>query len=108
DKPGQLLFKSIRLQDAALAEDAEGRVNTVFRSIPLSRASILEKWPQVKGNKDLDWPDDKMDTLEEVIYGVVPSTSDKRFKWASVYLLSKTKVRLDVKGYYEFPYMVPR
>src|SRR6185312_2834363 len=38
DKPGQLLFKSIRLQDAALAEDAEGRVNTVFRSIPLSRA----------------------------------------------------------------------
>lgn len=107
DKPGELLFKSIRLQDMALAEDADGRVNTVFRSFPLSRRSILEKWPNAK-KAEVEWGEDSLDNLEEVIHGVVPSTKDKRFKFASVYLLSKAKFKLDTKGYYEFPYFCPR
>lgn len=107
---GELLFKSIRLQDAALAEDAEGRVNTVFRSIPMSRYSIIEKWPNAKNAEGVEWGDEDGDKMEEVIHGVVPVSADTKgvHKWASVYLLSKCKYRLDVKGYREFPYMVPR
>ena len=106
ERNGQLIFKSIRLQDAALAEDADGRVNTVFRSIPMTRGAILEKWPNAKKAQDVDLESDP-DMMEEVIHAVVPA-SDKRFKFAGVYLLSKSKYRLEVKGYYEFPFMVPR
>lgn len=110
DRNGELVFKSIRLQDAALDEDSDGRVNTVFRSLPMSRRSIREKWPSVKAAPNLEWGDDELDKQEEVIHAVVPVSSDtkSKFKWASVYLLSKAKFRLDVQGYYEFPYMVPR
>ena len=32
----------------AIAEGPDGRVNSVFRSFPFSRPSILERWPKAK------------------------------------------------------------
>ena len=32
----------------AIAEGPDGCINSVFRSFPFSRASILERWPKAK------------------------------------------------------------
>lgn len=110
-KKGAFQFKSIRLQDMALAEGPDGKVNTVFRKFPLTRSSILERWPKAekfdyfKNDRDPD-PDKAFTVVQAVM--PVPKTARGKFKYVSVYVLDPAKEKLETTGNYEFPYMVPR
>lgn len=111
-KSGQLTFKCIQLQYSAIAEDAEGRVDTLFRIFPLSKRAIMEKWPDaVKGLREFDPASMKnADELMDVTHAVVSSDKKRKSRksWESIYYLPKMLCELERGFFYEFPYFVPR
>ena len=105
---GGLRFSSVPIQKFCVAEGPDNRVDTVFRTIPMSTHAIRQKWPGTIPEEIIDCP--KPDELWEVIHAVIPRESGNKdkFMWDSTYLLYKTRTILSTKGYYEFPFMVPR
>jgi len=105
---GGLRFSAVPIQKFCVAEGADNRVDTVFRTIPMSFHAIKGKWQSSLPEEFRDYP--KPDELFEVIHAVVPrqAGNKKEYSWDSTYILYKTKTILSTKGYYEFPYMVPR
>lgn len=103
-----LRFTSVPIQKYVVAEDAENKVDTIFRTIYLSTHAIRSKVSWNVPQEIIECP--KPDELWEVIHAVVPSLSngpDNR-RWKSTYILSKTRSILSERGYNEFPFMVPR
>ncbi len=113
-KAGEFRFTSVHLQHCAIGEDGMGRVNRVYRSFPLTRAAILERWPNADyTDSDLTNPDANQLQEFEVIHAVIPSKFNKNASltkpgWLSVYFLAEHKVRLSVDSFTDFPYLVPR
>jgi|SRR5215469_13154772 len=105
---GGLRFSSVSIQKFVVAEGPDNRVDTVFRTIPMSTHAIKAKWPSTIPQEVVECP--KPDELWEVIHAVVPKQSgnNQDYRWESTYILNKTRTILSTKGYYEFPFMVPR
>lgn len=105
---GGLRFTEVPVGRYVVAEDAFGRVDTLYRSIPMSCHAIQEKWPNTIPNELKE--SEKPDELWEVIHGVIPTTGNSRSakRWESHYILYKTRTILSEKNYSDFPYMVPR
>lgn len=114
--PGEFRFTAVQSQNYAVAEDAMGRVNTVFRSIPLSKAAILERWYDVVKDMPNFNPSGKgrdLDTLCEVIHCIVPRDVKRPTlinpEYMGLYFLAKEKVKLgEAQPFHEFPALVPR
>ena len=104
----------------AIAEDPEGRVDTLYRVRRMPRRSIIDKWPKAAFPKEfVDKARQKPDERAEVLHAVEPrrdraytvkgpKPGSKNMPWASCYLLVSEKILLDEGGFEEFPYMVPR
>lgn len=102
---GGLRFSSVPIQKFVVAEGTDNKVDTVFRTIPMSAHAIKRKWPGNVPEEIIESP--KEDELFEVIHAVVPK-QNKKFSWESTYFLYKFRTILSQRGYYEFPFMVPR
>ena len=105
---GGLHFTCVPISKYVVSEDAEGRVDTIYRSFPMSLHAIKTKWPDSIPDELLE--DTKKDQLYEIIHAVRPtqSRSFQNYMWDSQYVLSKFRRVLSKRGYYNFPYMVPR
>lgn len=103
---GGLRFTSVPIGKYVASEDKDGRVNTIYRSFPMPIHAIIEKWGDSVPNDVKQ--SDKPNTLMEVIHGVYPVPDAKSKKWESIYILFKHRTLLSKKGYYSFPYLVPR
>ena len=108
-------FTEIPTGQLAFAEDANGRVNQMYRSFPLTAEQAYEKWGDKAGEAVLktylDKPDEKLDFLHYVgprhIYN--PNKIDNlNLPFMSVWIEKSKKELIAESGYKEFPYAVGR
>lgn len=101
---GGFNFVEVPIGKYCVAEGADGKVDTVYRSFVMSAHAIQEKWPG-KLPEELG---SKPDELHEVIHAVVPSGSGRDKRWKSDYILYKTHTKLSSGRFNSFPFMVSR
>jgi len=98
-----------------VAEDAEGRIDTLFRAMSLSARAIVGKWPATAGDKVSETARSKPDQKFTVLHAVLPRDEDGvrgraslTMPWASCYLVVETRAKLAEGGFHEFPFLCPR
>lgn len=116
---GGLMFESRPLSECIIAENHEGRVDTVFRKSCYTVRQMVQmkeayKW-KISDTVQKLYDDKKFDESVEVVHVVYPRTEREWGKknannmpWASVYFELKEAHELEVSGFPEFPYLVPR
>jgi len=110
-------FTSIPVGELAIAEDADGRVDTVYRCFEMTARQIIQRFGERAGGdvrKAAESQTEK-DKRFEVIHAVFPRESREAGKidqankqWASYYVERGKKELLAEEGYDTFPYQVPR
>jgi hypothetical protein len=114
---GGLRFETIHLSEVCVAENAQGKVDTVYRSFDLSARSAVTRWadaemPKVRQALDVN-PDKKF----KFLHCVHPNTdyvydkdmalaSDRPYTESYISVLDKQEVAQG--GYYDLPYFIPR
>ena len=113
---GKLRFSTRHISEFHIAENQFGLVDTVFRKYKLpARQAVLrfgyeESTDYIRKVYDKR-PDDEVTILHAVMprYDRDPQKMDSaNMPFASVYVCMETKMPLSVKGFQEFPYIVPR
>lgn len=113
---GQLRFSTRHISEFHIAENQYGLVDTVFRKykVPARQAVLrfgydeVSKFIQTKYDKR---PDDEVTLLHAVMprFDRDPTKMDSaNMPFASVYICMDSKMPISVKGFQEFPYIVPR
>lgn len=113
-----LLYRCWHFRDCAWAEDAEGAVDTLFRTVPkMSARQIRQAFPKAKLHRDIERALDKDPDKEFKIQHVMMPAADYEFSgpkpagkqaYASVYIDCDHQELLSEAGAYEFRYVVPR
>lgn len=116
-----LLFEARALSECVFAENAEGRVDTVFRKTKYTVRQIMQMaqsngWTPSDTVKDR-FRQEKHEDAVEVIHAVYPRHESERdptkansenMEFASCYFELEQSHQLSMGGFPEFPYMVPR
>jgi hypothetical protein len=112
-----LNFQSVPLAEICIAEDYQGRVDTVYRLIKLTARQATQQFGD-KCSGDIQKAEGEgkePDKLFDIIHAVYPRNDgeqgkiDKKNKpIASVYIERNKKNLLLEEGYDRFPYLVPR
>ena len=115
ERPGQhLVCKSYPANEYVVAENADGIVDTLFRTYEMTVRQVVETWgtrASEKVRSRLEQaPGEKVRVLHAVYprYEVTPAAHRQRMPWASVYIEVDAKNILDEGGFNEFPHVVPR
>jgi hypothetical protein len=108
-----LQFRACNIGEYLIDEDAEGFVDTVFRTIPMTARQIVDKWGDAVSDATKREAEQRPDTMMTVLHAVFPrmgqvGLSSKTYPWASMYVELKDKNLLDEGGYHENPFAVPR
>ena len=116
---GGMLFESRPLAECVIAENSEGRVDTVFR---LTEYTVRQMWQMQETDgwelsdrvKDL-YKGEKFDDAVRVVHAVYPRAEREYGKknadnmpWASCYFEHETCHELEKGGFPEFPYLIAR
>ena len=116
DQPGfgGFLFRTEAIGSYFISESAEGLVNTIMRVLSMPVGEVAEKWGKEKLSESsqkllLKDPDKRI----EILHAIMPRhTAPGKLKgnkpFASYYIELEKKNILDVGGYDEFPFLVPR
>ena len=120
---GGLLFEPRSLAECVIAENSEGRVDTVFRKTQYTVRQMMQMakskhrpdgWDVSPRVRDL-YENEKYDDPVCVIHAVYPRAErDPKKKdrmnmpWASCYFEHDTAHLLEMDGFPEFPYLTPR
>jgi hypothetical protein len=109
-------FTAIAPGTYVIAENAQGRVDTLIRCFKLSARAIKEKFPaaELPGTVTAVLETNPEKTFE-VLHCVKPRRVDNPKRkgpfykpWASLYILKASKTLLDEGGVDSFPFLVPR
>ena len=108
-----LQFKAHQNSEYCIDEDAEGRVDTLYREFELSARAAAKKWGVdnlgEKVQKYLEKEVGKQDEKFKFLHVVYPSADGVTAQsYLSHYIGLDDKNEIVTKPYYEFPYMVPR
>ena len=117
---GGFRFTTVPIGTYRAAEDKDGLVDTLFRTVKMSRRNCVAM-PGWKCGEDFESKaKEKPDEIVEVLHAVYPRRDraydakgepkggSKNLPWASCYVLSEPKRVVSEGGYEEFPYVVPR
>lgn len=118
-----LRTRQFHLDDVTIEEDASGFVDVVFRRTPFTPRQAKQRWSGLE-LEDLGGAFVKQGRKDPVriIHAVVPTSDEDLMRhmkardrrraemspYASVWLNAEDRVTIQVGGYEEFPYMVPR
>jgi len=102
-----LLFRALYNSEYCIDEDANGKVDTLFREFELSARAAIARW----GEKNLSErivkrAEKEPDERFKFLHCIFPSKDNGEF--SSFYLEVEDKRLLSEKKYIEFPAMVPR
>lgn len=114
-------FVHVPLGRFAIAEDAQGRVNTLVRKFRLTAVQAAEEFgeenlPGYMRDAFNDKTRSRKDKFEiyhlvrpakEGVYGIQDLPIERR-EYEGIYLDCREHVEMEVEGYYEFPYFVTR
>ena len=118
---GGFRFRAHAPGEYAVAEDAEGRIDTVFRWLSLTARAIVAKWGEpAVGAKIRETAAAKPDQRFTVIQAILPNAdyaapddqrarqAKTRMPWVSCYFVRETREKLESGGFEEFPFLCPR
>lgn len=114
---GRLRFRSIHLKDSYLAEDPDGKIDTLFRVFKLSARQARAMFGQeklsdpVKEALEKDEPDTEFRFLHATLprEDRDPGRRDNRnMPFASLIIDIDAETFMEESGFHEFPYAVPR
>lgn len=113
---GELFFSCRHLAECYIAENRLERVDTVFRRFMWTARQARQQWGDRIGAKLMKAAEKEPDRKFEFLHAVLPVGDydgqprgllrDQPF--AGVYLACEDEVILEERGYFEFPYQVPR
>ena len=110
-----ILFSTRHLRECCIAENDEDRVDTLIRRWFSTAKQAAHRWGAAAGPAVLKAYEETPDKLFEFLHAVRPrkeralGRSDRRNKaWESVYVSLADKSEIDVGGFDDFPYLVPR
>lgn len=109
-----LQYKSIQNSEYCTSENAEGRVDTLFREFELSARAAVKKWGEENLGEKITKtykkkPDEKFKFLHCVYPKELNFDREKNGKpWVSYYISVDDKKLIAEGGYWEFPFIVPR
>lgn len=108
------LFRAEAIGSYTISENADGSVNTVFRKLTMPGQAAYDKWGTALHEKTVKKVIAHPDEPINIIHAVFPHTANvpglKKFDkpFVSVYFEDEHKHKVEVKGYYELPFFVPR
>lgn len=120
---GRLGCRHYHLADVVIDEDAYGIVDTVFRQFKQTKRQAEQRWPGRDIGSSIAVKDQKgkpqpcrfihavFPTSNEYMMENLPARERKRvslFPFASAWVNATDRVTVEVGGYEEFPYMIPR
>jgi hypothetical protein len=117
DKNDSLNFRTVHLSEIAVAENVDGRVDTIYRTLKLSARQAKQFFKKENLGDSVEKAlKDKPDKEFEFIHAVYPREGvepmefapGKDRPWASCWVQVKDKKLIREDGYYECPWMVPR
>lgn len=111
DRPGRgVLFSARPLGEIHVAENAEGRVDTVFRKFAFTARQAHQVWGDAAGRAVGEaLAANKGERSFDFLHCVIPSKDARAgFAFSSVYVGLADKAVVATGGYHEMPYMVPR
>ena len=112
-------FRAINIGEFALAEDHQGRVDTIFREIEYSARQAVQKWGEKAGEDAWKAFTDRdataADKTFKYLHAVFPreggrkgSILAKDMPFAGVWVNVEAEEVIDESGFFELPYIVPR
>ena len=102
-------FQAVPLADSFIAENAEGKVDTLFRrrKLPLREACAL--WPKTAPRQWTEKVDQEPDRLVEIVHATYPRPDGERGPpVATCYVAPDGMALLEEGGFEEFPFAVAR
>ena len=112
--PEGLRFSSRHIAEICISEDAEGRVDTVYRKFKLTARSVAMQFGEENLPQEIKKSLDSEPYKEHSIVHVVHPRKDSKGRAkkskpvASIYYTADTRQLLSESGFDEFPFMVPR
>ena len=104
-----LLFKAIPLSSCYIAENKDGIVDTVYRTIPFTVRQVFETWgTDASEQVQKKFKEKKFDEIIEVVHATEPAYDNPNFVYSSTYVEVGQKHKLSESGYKTFPYSIPR
>ncbi len=113
DDPDTLFrFGTRDLKEIYIAENSKGFVDMLYRCYSLDLRGLVDDFGLEKLPEKLkkEYADGK-DTKYEIIHAIYPVPKEQRggvFKYICQYVLVNEKFDLEIEGFKEFPYLVPR
>lgn len=113
DKDG-LRFAARHIAEICISEDAEGRVDTVYRKFKMTARAMAQRFgPEALPTAVLKDVEKEPYNEHEIVHAIYPrleakGRAAKNKPVASVYYHKATKHLLSESGFDEFPFMVPR
>lgn len=115
---GGLLFETRAMSECVIAENVDGRVDTVFRTTEFTVRQMIQMekqgWKISKEVKD-KYAAKSYDEKIKVIHAVHPrdeydatKKNVENMPWASCYFECESEQKLEESGFPEFPYLVAR
>lgn len=111
-------FRTVHLSEVAIAEDVDGRIDTVYRKLKFTARQATQLWPDVNlGDSINQAMENKPDKEFEFVHAVYPRpdipetgelTPPELRPWASCWVAVKDQRLIEEGGFYENPWMVPR
>lgn len=116
DRPGRVInFRTFHLADCYIAENFEGRVDTLYRKYKHTARQLVQLYNDVLPEKLREVALKNPQQEYTCIHAVEPrddyndgKNRAKDMPWKSCYVLVEEKLMLEESGFREFPYMVPR
>lgn len=122
---GGFRFRAHAADEYCIAEDLNGTVDTVYRTLKMTGRQLVQKWGDQVGDRVIEKNRTKPDEKYDVVHAVQPRAEtqfaadgtrkrgSKNMPVASCYVLvegegGKRGRKLEEGGYEDFPYMVPR
>lgn len=109
-------YRTIHMSQIYLAQDFQGRVDTVHRLEPMTARQIIQQFGADKVTDKVRQADEKgSEQTFRILHCVYPRADVQRWRWdykgmpwTSTYILLDEKHVLEEGGYHDFPYMVGR
>lgn len=100
-------FEALQIGTYVVAEDARGRVNTLFRKFKKGARAAVDEWGDKVGEKIKEKALKNPDLEIEFMHCVYPDPDDKKH-FLSLTIAVQEKIVVKESFYEEFPYLVPR
>jgi hypothetical protein len=109
-------FTAVFIEEVVIDEDAQGRIDTVYRKFQISAKAAFDLWGERAGDKTKElMKDDKWDEKVSFIHCVQKrevfnpnSSRSVDLPWESIHVEVDSRSVVGEGGFQEFPYMVTR